>query len=732
MSDNRTNSRPTPEDIAALRASGTFDEAWYLGEYPDVAKAGMDPAEHFLWLGRRLGRMASPSPSGAVAALDGRAEPSANAPDFESVWHAKFAVAQGARSPDFAPRAMTTVRKPDGLPKVAAFYLPQFHPFKENNEWWGRGFTEWTNVTKAVPQFEGHYQPRLPLDLGFYDLRNTEVLKDQVDLAKLNGIDAFCFHYYWFDGHRLLERPLEAYLADGGQSLDLPFFLCWANENWTRRWDGSESDILMEQSHSLEDHANVFRDLMRFFSDPRYTKIDGKPVIVVYRPSIINDLTAMVSIWRSAAVDAGLPGIHLVATNAFGFSDPDSIGFDAICEFPPHNVVAGSRNSEKRWYNPNHEGNVYDYSEVVDYCTARMVSLDGTTASKRYYPTVMMSWDNEARKPGKSSIFDGCTPTELHRWLSQSVDFSARNHDAGQGLVFINAWNEWAEGTYLEPDRHLGHAYLWAVRAVLEERRPPAPSVEEIVAAANSAAGARSSDAAICLHLFYPDLIDELADHIALLRHECGVTDVLISVPVTWDSNEVSKAIDRLMPKRTYLTPNRGRDIFPFLQVAREAVQMGYVYGCKIHTKKSPHVRGGDRWRHALYSSLLSPKTAAAARDAFQHNSKCGIFAASGMIKSCGDPSTMRDNLRAVSRILDVTGGSLVELDRFVAGSMFWFRFDALRLALDEHFDADWFGPELGAIDGTMAHAFERLMIYLGFIEGFTLQVYTEAVYDPY
>jgi lipopolysaccharide biosynthesis protein len=722
------------EDVAAFRASGQFDESWYLNEYPDVAKTGIDPARHYLWIGRKLGRRptsvtASIAREMPVSGVGGSAHSNLA---YETTWHEAFAVAQGARSPNFAPRAITAVQKKAGLPKLVAFYLPQFHPFKENDEWWGRGFTEWTNVSKAVPQYRGHYQPRLPLDLGFYDLRNIEIMREQVELAKLNGIDAFCFHYYWFDGKRLLEKPVENYLADAGRTLDLPYFLCWANENWTRRWDGSEADILMEQSHSLEDHENVFRDLNRFFTDQRYLKIDGKPIVVIYRPGIIKDLEAMVAIWRKAAVAAGFPGIHLVATNSFGFDDPGSIGFDALCEFPPHNVVAAERNNEKLWLNTAHEGRVYAYPEVVDYCTTRLNHLDGTQNAKNYYPTVMTSWDNEARKPGRGNSFDGCTPALLHRWLSECVDFSTRNHKPDQGLVFINAWNEWAEGTYLEPDRWLGHAYLWAVRAILEERQQPDLAVSEIIARANAAGGPRSNDGAICLHLFYPDLIDELGRYIDELRIANEALDLLISIPETWTRENVSRAITRLSPKRMFVTPNRGRDVLPFLTVAREAVRMGYRYGCKVHTKKSPHVRGGDRWRHGLYTSLLSVETARAARDVFLHDTSCGIYAASGMIKSCSDPSTMRDNLDNLDRIFSTLGSSAKGMSQFVAGTMFWFRFDALRMALDERFGSDWFGPELGAIDGTMAHAFERALVHLSSLAGYRLETYGENIFDPY
>lgn len=741
--------------VQKIKASGLFDEAWYLETYPDVRKSGYDPVVHYVWLGAQLGRDPSPtstSKARLAALINGQSSLSAapaegSRPDrysnlptheaesdnrFEWAWKDSFAIAQGARSPNFAPKAITTVERGVGTPKLVAFYLPQFHPIKENDEWWGNGFTEWTNVSKAIPQFRGHHQPRLPLDLGFYDLRNIDVMRAQIDLAKTNGIDAFCFHYYWFNGQRLLDKPIEAYLNDGGKTLDLPFFLCWANENWTRRWDGSESDILMKQNHSLDDHANVFKDLNRFFADQRYVKIDGKPIIVIYRPAIIENLDELVRIWRQAALDAGLSGIHLVATNSFGFSDPNSIGFDALCEFPPHNVVAAERNHEKIWLNVAHEGRVYDYVEAVDYCVKRLSDLDGKPTACSYYPTVMMGWDNEARKPGRSNIFHGCTPFQFYRWLDAAVSFSQRNHASDAGMVFINAWNEWAEGTYLEPDRQIGHAHLWAVRAVIEDRHLPVKQIESMVERANAMAGSRGTEGAICLHLFYPDLIDELADLIEALRNAGEPLDVLLSISSTWSKETVEKAINKISPKRTFVVQNRGRDVLPFIQVAREARQMGYQYGLKIHSKKSPHVSGGDKWRKSAYSALLSAQRASLAKEIFNTNSRCGIYAPAAMIKSCRDPNTMRDNLDNVARVLAQVGGSANQVDRFVAGTMFWFRLDAMSVMLDERFDADWFGCELGAIDGTMAHAFERTVIYMCELTQHDLVTYSTPVYDPY
>lgn len=367
---------------------------------------------------------------------------------------ARFAIARGLREPSepLAPRA----QKRDA--RVVAFYLPQFHRIAENDEWWGAGFTEWTNVAKAQPQFLGHHQPKLPGELGFYDLSAPEILRRQVDLARTYGVAAFCFHYYWFDGKRLLERPLDAFLSD--RSLDLGFTLCWANENWTRRWDGADDHVLIAQAHSLDDHARVFDDLARYLEDPRAIRIDGKPLLLVYRPAIIGDARVMTEIWRARAAARGWPGLYLAATNAFQFDAAEALGFDALVEFPPHNLTPARIEKNLKWLNPNHAGVVFDYDQVVDEAVARLGRM--CARATPLFPGVMPGWDNEARRPGAGTIFHNATPASYARWLDAACEAAVRTMPADRRLVFVNAWNEWAEGAYLEPDRRWGLAWLQA------------------------------------------------------------------------------------------------------------------------------------------------------------------------------------------------------------------------------------------------------------------------------
>ena len=424
----------------------------------EMREAILAPGRRAQWLAR-MRKSAGVSEGGDgggrfVVGAEGDSE--ALQADFEN----RLGVARGLRHPDYTDEQ--PIAPPQSDVKLIAFHLPQFHAIPENDAWWGKGFTEWSNVAKAAPQFLGHYQPRLPGELGFYDLRTPGVLKRQAALARAYGLGAFAFHYYWFGGKRLLEAPLEAFLAD--RSIDIEFCLCWANENWTRRWDGDESHVLIAQTHTPEDHARVFDDMARYMEDPRHLRIDGKPMLVVYRPDIIPDARAMTEIWREAAARRGWPGLYLVATNAFRFDDPERLGFDALVEFPPHGFVADPVNGILRWLHRDHRGAVFDYGAVAASEVQRNARAQARGA---VFPGVMPGWDNEARRPGAGTIYHNAEPGAYGAWLHAAIARARRTLPNGQRFVFINAWNEWAEGAHLEPDRAFGRAFLAETARVL-------------------------------------------------------------------------------------------------------------------------------------------------------------------------------------------------------------------------------------------------------------------------
>jgi lipopolysaccharide biosynthesis protein len=350
-----------------------------------------------------------------------------------------------------------------------AFYLPQFHPIPENDEWWGAGYTEWTSVARARPLFRGHYQPQLPADLGFYDLRLPETRAAQAELARAHGVHGFCYYHYWFRGRRLLERPFDDVLASGEP--DLPFALCWANEHWTRAWDGRTDEVLVRQEYSEADDREHLRWLLHAFADDRYVRIDGKPVFLVYRASRMPDARRTIDVWREEAAREGME-LYLcrVELDAHDQGDPTRLGFDAGVEFQPDfaNLGVPLRRSlparlARRIVSPGsayRRHRIFDYPAFVDRMLAR------PRAAYRRFPGVAPGWDNTARRARGGVVFRGSTPAEYERWLHGVID-AFEPFSPEENLLFICAWNEWAEGNHLEPCQRFGRGYLEAtLRAV--------------------------------------------------------------------------------------------------------------------------------------------------------------------------------------------------------------------------------------------------------------------------
>ncbi len=342
--------------------------------------------------------------------------------------------------------------------RLIAFYLPQFHPIPENDEWWGKGFTEWTNVTKAYPLFDGHYQPHLPTDLGFYDLRLRETRLEQIDLAKKYGIDGFCYHYYWFSGQRVLNQPLDDMFAD--QESDMPFCLCWANENWTRRWDGAQQEILLEQKYQPGDDLAFIQSIVPFFKDSRYIRINGAPVLIVYTPQQIPDARRTVDIWRRYCAEQGIADICLVAALTHGNQDYEEFGFDVGVEFPPHNVDVENVNLDIS-FNVPYYGYALLYHEFAQSFIDRDYDHDNNV-----FRTVCPSWDNTARTGSRAGMVLNATPNNYEYWLAETIKKTRDEFPTEERIVFINAWNEWAEGCHLEPDRKYGAGFLEATDRV--------------------------------------------------------------------------------------------------------------------------------------------------------------------------------------------------------------------------------------------------------------------------
>ncbi len=370
-------------------------------------------------------------------------------------------------------------------------YLPQFHPIPENDEWWGKGFTEWINVVKAKPSYKGHYQPHLPADLGFYDLRLEEVRQAQATMAKMHGIYGFCYYHYWFSSRRILERPFQEVFET--RKPDFPFMLCWANENWTRTWDGLDDNILLKQNYSEEDDRLHIQSLIPFFNDKRYIKIGGRPVFAIYRSSLIPDPKSTIKIWRDEALKHGLE-LYLCRFESFGENGKNYVddGFDAGIDFQPFSLsMEAFKYSEvlkegrinlgyrsKKWYYEK-SGNqkelqqlkneIYerirtkiDYNEYVNHLLKNYRFANDYVV----FPGAVPSWDNTARKNKNAFILHNANPAKFKEWIS-FLEQNYRPASSEENFIFINAWNEWAEGNHLEPCEKWGLQYLEAIKDVI-------------------------------------------------------------------------------------------------------------------------------------------------------------------------------------------------------------------------------------------------------------------------
>lgn len=496
--------------INVIRKSGMFDAAYYLKEYKEVIDTDMDPIKHYVLIGWKQGKnpneffntqnyldankdvkasVINPFAHYIIYVLHEVQLPAIsrfigsikNNGILETlyklygklmarvfIFYSKLKL--NNKNQDNNESLISYVDYRDyphvsGAPKIVAFYLPQFHPFPENDEWWGKGFTEWTNVSKAKPVFNGHYQPHLPIHLGFYDLRIVENLYEQARLAKNYSISGFNFYYYWFDGKVLMEKPLKLFLENKG--IDIEFCLTWANENWTRRWDGRENEILIKQNHSLQDSKLFLESLFKFFDDNRYIKIDGKPVLIIYRANIIPFMQDIIAQWRLQMKDNGYPGIYLVCAQTFGVLDPADYGFDAAMEFPPHTVKRKDVVHKVVLNRSDFSGNIFDYKYIVEH------ELKKTEPDYKLFRTCMLSWDNTARRENSSNIFYGFDLNSYKTWLTHLLQENWNNpkYSNDEKIVFVNAWNEWAEGTHLEPDRRFGYGYLDTTRAAFDDIR---------------------------------------------------------------------------------------------------------------------------------------------------------------------------------------------------------------------------------------------------------------------
>lgn len=582
--------------------------------------------------------------------------------------------------------------------RTIAFYLPQFHPIPENDAWWGKGFTEWRNVTKAIPNFVGHYQPHLPDELGYYDLRVPEVMKQQIELARKFGISAFCFYYYWFDGKRLLEKPLDMLLAD--PSMEMPFCLCWANENWTRRWDGQDKEILIGQSHTVEADFAFIADAERYLRDPRYLRVDGKPVVLIYRSKLLTDPKTTTRQWREFCVEKGIGDLYLLAVETAGHVKNSDSGFDGIVEFPPHGIPPmRSIIEEISITNPDFSGMVFDYNEIADH----MLSKPGN--GTKLFRTAFPSWDNTARMQTNPLIFHNSKPKYFGSWVDKLLADTLSRHQGEERLLFVNAWNEWAEGAHLEPDRRFGYGYLNALSQSLAGALPLGQLANKIIVPGKVVTdGKRSHDTVVVIHAYYPEVLEKVLEKARILK---DTADIFVTVPMGFKGKV--ETIRSVFPDANiFQFENRGRDIAPYLQLLPLINALGYKYLLKLHTKKTVHRADGDNWRDEALEELLGSEEQIDKIRGILDEGIAGLVGPKGQLVST--EQFMGGNTALVDEIVEKA--SLETKGKhfnFIAGSMYWANPASLALLESLKLDSEDFPSETGQIDGTLAHAIERV-----------------------
>ena len=608
--------------------------------------------------------------------------------------------------------------------KVLAFYLPQFHTFPENDKWWGKGFTEWTNVKKSTPRFSGHYQPRVPnADIGYYCLENIDVIRHQAELAKHHGIYGFCFYYYWFSGKRLMEKPVDQLLEH--PEIDLPFCLCWANENWTRRWDGQEQDVLIKQEYTDEDDERFIIDMEKYLIDPRYIRIDGAPLIIIYNPSAMPDCRKSFSKWRETARKIGIGEIKIWICLTWGRNAEMlyvSDLVDAEVEFPPHNI-GGEWMELKDIEREGKDCIIYDYHRAVEYIVGTWED-NGKTLLPRHY-TCMLAWDNAARRKDGWHAFYKFSLKEFYKWVSEAARQSRKNLPPEERFIFINAWNEWGEGTYLEPEEKYGYANINTVsKAVFDlpfDRTTVVINEQFPEANAKSFSSADLPKIAIQAHIFFLDLIDEMIRQFNNLPYP-------FDLYVTTDTEKKKKTIVTAFKKRckckhlkVLVLANRGRDVAPFL-VQMAPVIGQYEYIGHFHTKKTVTAEYGDDWRRYLFKNLLgNEEYVKRIFGMFEDQKDLGIVFPE-LYPPIREHAKWTGENEGIKNLLTRMNCDCELPDQltFPAGNMFWARVEAVKPLFDLHLKQKDFPEESGQRYATIAHQIERSWVYIAKAKGYT------------
>lgn len=608
--------------------------------------------------------------------------------------------------------------------KMLAFYLPQYHTFKENDEWWGKGFTEWTNVRNGNPRFTGHYQPRVPHeDIGYYDLTDISVLKKQAELARQHGIYGFCFYYYWFSGKRLMEKPVDMLLEH--PEIDFPFCLCWANENWTRAWDGQNRNVLIAQEYSEEDDKRFMVDLKKYIDDSRYIRINGKPLIMVYNPGQIPDCQKTFSQWRKSARELGIGEILIwtcqTANNTAERLQIESC-IDAEVEFPPHNMWLDSA-AVKNVDLGGKSAFLFDYSKIVDEIIKQQVQSNSCVP---VHHGCMLSWDNAARRKDAWFTYVNFSLDSLYKWVVSIARKAREDFSEEERFVFINAWNEWGEGTYLEPDELYGYANINTVSKALFGL-PLNDSLKVINESDCSQEGenfkTEKPRIVVQIHMFYIDTIDETIQYLNEIPY---AFDCYISTDSRKKKNQIEKAFKDTCHCRKCVVEvflNRGRDVAPFLVQMKEYYAQ-YDYIGHFHSKKTKTNDHGNEWRKYIFKHLLG-NTEYLKRlfYLFEKDDKLGLIMPEvyPVLEYQAEWGGNKEGVENLLHKMNVNS-KLPAVPVFPVGNMFWAKTQAIKPMFECGLTQNDFPEEAGQVNATIAHQIERAWVYIVSASGYSYQ----------
>ena len=588
--------------------------------------------------------------------------------------------------------------------KIIAFYLPQFHDIAENDEWWGKGFTEWTNVKKSKPIYNGHHQPRIPGDknnyLGFYELTNASIIKKQVELAKSHGIFGFAIYYYWFSGKKLLEKPLDIYLND--KSIKFPFLLIWANENWTRKWNGKDQEILIKQEYKEEDPELFIIDIKKYLIDSRYIKINNKPVLGLYEPFKIPKLNETIRIWRLKSREYEIGEIFiLISVNEKKIKEIQNIKlFDGGYDFPPRNLMENFTTKYK---------NTYIYSSLI----YKNINFSNQTNFKIYRGS-MLEWDNCPRV-NKCVIYDYYSPEQFYFINKMIIKWTQKQYNKENRIIFINAWNEWGEGTYLEPDEKYGYASINSLSKALFNisyiNRYNIINLKEI------------TKIVLQVHIIYDYLINE-------------IINITNNIPVKFDlfisfnSKKLKENFEKFIKNNSKankiqikILPNKERDIFPFIIQIKKVIRK-YKYVCHIHTKKLNHIEFGENLRTYLYHNLLgNNKIISEILTEFENYENLGLIFPEPYYKVLHEIGQKKfdSNFKYMNYIIKKIFHDIHISENyfdFPEENMFWARINAIYQIFEINIEKKFYN-EKRKLDSIIMYNIERIWLFLVKLNGY-------------